>query len=902
MKIRNPAPIDFITLTLCVSITMLPASLQAQPTGNEFQVNTTTANHQLRPDVAADDDGNFIVVFENTLPVTVANVSAQRFDSGGQAIGSEFLVNSTLNTDHTFPAVAMAPDGRFVVAWQDFGDDGSGTGIFAQRYNSDGLAQGANISPVNTTTQDQQHRTDVAMHPDGSFVVVWEDNPAGNVVRRRIRGQRFNASGVTLGGEFDISTEVAIDHTYPKVVTDRMGNFIVGWSADNVGANQDVLFRRYDTNGIAQGLPVQVNVTSKMTHASGTRNNMSIDSDSEGNLVIAWRADNFSGPGIPGATIGILARRYDASGNALGAAFKIDTNNPSGTFGASSAPEVAVEPGGRFAIAYEAPDGSLAGIVVRLYSAGGQPIGTARQHNTTTTLLQENPAIALDGNGRGLVAWEAGNNQDGDRDGVFARLLVFEKLIVFANPASNQTQQSFLRVVNTSSETGLVTISGIDGNGNVAPGGDLTFTLGPGESKNMNSLDYENGNVAKGLTGALGNGAGKWHLTVTSPLNLEVMSLIRTPDGFVTSVTNVVPLSNASVNEIYFANPASNQNQQSFLRVVNNSSATDLVTISAIDKTGTTAPGGELTFTLGPNESKNFNSQDYENGNPAKDLTGALGDGTGKWWMSVNSMLDLNVMSLIRSPGGFVTNLSSVVPRDAQNIHHIYFANPASNTNQQSFFRIINTTDAVGSVTISGIDDDGNPAPGGDVVVELGAFEVLGVDIQALEAGTVGSGSLGDGNGRWQLSVSSTLSLQVMSLIRTSDGFVTNLSKTSPMTTQSLSEVYFFNPASNPNQRSFLRIINTSAQAGSVTITGIDDAGNAAPGGIVTLNINAFSVLEITATQLENGDVPAGLSGALGDGSGKWRLSISSLDVTIGVMNLLQTPTGFLTNLSSVIP
>lgn len=114
--------------------------------------------------------------------------------------------------------------------------------------------------------------------------------------------------------------------------------------------------------------------------------------------------------------------------------------------------------------------------------------------------------------------------------------------------------------------------------GNAAPGGDLTFTLGPNESKQFNSLDYENGNAGKGLTGGLGDGTGKWQCLVTSDLDLEVMSLIRTPDGFVTSVTDVVPISSTGVNEIYFANPASNQNQQSFLRVVNRSSVTGLVT------------------------------------------------------------------------------------------------------------------------------------------------------------------------------------------------------------------------------------------------------------------------------------------------------------------------------------
>ena len=235
---------------------------------------------------------------------------------------------------------------------------------------------------------------------------------------------------------------------------------------------------------------------------------------------------------------------------------------------------------------------------------------------------------------------------------VFSEITAAERRITFANPASNQNQQSFLRVVNTSSATGLVTVSGIDDAGNPAAGGDLTFTLGPNEAKQFNSLDYENGNAGKGLTGALGDGTGKWRMSVTSPLSLEVMSLIRTPDGFVTSVTDEVPISASEVNEIYFANPASNQTQQGFVRVVNKSAATGLVTVSGIDDAGNPAPGGDLTFTLGPNEAKQFNSLDYENGNTGKGLTGALGDGVGKWRLSVASALALEVMSLIRTPMG----------------------------------------------------------------------------------------------------------------------------------------------------------------------------------------------------------------------------------------------------------
>jgi hypothetical protein len=367
-----------------------------------------------------DGRGNFVVVFQNWLAGTGANVSAQRYRSNGDRLGGEFKINTTANSDLTLPAIAMTPNGDFVVVWQDFGDDGSGFGIFAQRYSSDGQAQGPNI-PVNTTVDDAQRRADVAMSDSGNFVVVWEDDTVGNN-KRGIRGQRFDAFGSQQGSEFDISTDPDIDHTYPKVAMDTLGNFVVGWSAGTVGANQDVVFRLFDPNGLPRGQPIQVNVTSKMDSASGIVNNMSIDSDSLGNFVVAWRADNYSGPGIPGLAVGILARRYDKNGNPLGAPFDVHTDRASTT----GAPEVASLPDGEFAIAYEATDDSLTGIFERVYSSNGQPIGPAAQLNTTTYLVQSRPAVALNGRGGGVVAWRATRDQDGDRDGVFARLFAYE--------------------------------------------------------------------------------------------------------------------------------------------------------------------------------------------------------------------------------------------------------------------------------------------------------------------------------------------------------------------------------------------------------------------------------------------------------------------------------------------
>jgi hypothetical protein len=88
---------------------------------------------------------------------------------------------------------------------------------------------------------------------------------------------------------------------------------------------------------------------------------------------------------------------------------------------------------------------------------------------------------------------------------------------------------------------------------------------------------------------------------------------------------------------------------------------------------------------------------------------------------------------------------------------------------------------------------------------------------------------------------------------------------------------------------------STDSITSSVIKAGITN-GAAAPGGEVTFNIAADSAMTLTAQDIENGNSDL-ITGSLGDGGGKWRLVITS-DIDLQVQSLLDTPTGFLTNLS----
>lgn len=390
-----------------------PLAVSGYPVGEEFRVNTTTDNHQQLPDAAMDADGNFVVVFQNHLPVTNANVAAQRYNAAGQPQGDEFQVNTTASSGNTFPAVAMDDDGDFVVVWMDFGDDGSGYGVFGQRYNAAGTAQGANF-PVNATTANAQRRPDVAMDADGDFVVVWEDDQFGDS-HQSIKAQRFSAQGAAVGGEIDVSTDADVDQVWPQVAMDDAGNFTVAWASGNVGADQDVAFRIFEANGNPRTAAIQVNTTTRMDHASGVLNNLSVGMSGSGDIAIAWRADNFSGPGTVGAAIGVLGRLYDSDGDPKGDAFTIDSRSAA-TLGK---PEIAMTRDGDFVVAYEGPDGSLSGTRIQRFYANGDPKGASFVANSSTELGQTRPHIAVDDDANAIVVWQDGNGLDGDLSGTY---------------------------------------------------------------------------------------------------------------------------------------------------------------------------------------------------------------------------------------------------------------------------------------------------------------------------------------------------------------------------------------------------------------------------------------------------------------------------------------------------
>ena len=223
---------------------------------------------------------------------------------------------------------------------------------------------------------------------------------------------------------------------------------------------------------------------------------------------------------------------------------------------------------------------------------------------------------------------------------------------------AGQDQQGFARIINRSNRGGTASITGTDDAGRRR--GPVGLWLDAGATRHFNSDDLEGGNDAKGLSGAFGNGTGDWRLELATDLDIEPSAYIRTPDGFLTAMHSVVrteEVAGETVHQVPIFNPGNNPNQVSWLRLANLTGSRVNVTIQGRDDAGRPAPLGGVRLSLPANGARRISAQHLESGGAG--LAGRLGAGTGKWQLSITSDGTIEVVSILQSPTGHLSNLST---------------------------------------------------------------------------------------------------------------------------------------------------------------------------------------------------------------------------------------------------
>ncbi len=338
-------------------------------------------------------DGGYVVTWHMVSGVSgFTDIYAQRFSAMGTADSGETQVNQYTADNQADPVIAALAGGGYVIVWNSANQDGSGSGVYAQRYNAVGAAVGSETR-VNSSTTNQQLLPAVAGLGDGGYVVTWTSLHDGSGVGD-VYAQRYNAAGAAVGGETRVNTTTLDNQRTPVIAALGDGGYVIAWTSTNQdGSSGGIYAQRYDIGGVPAGGETRVNTTTNDNQFTPA-----IAALADGGYMVTWTSNTQDGSGF-----GVYGQRYDASGAAAGNETRINTT----TLDSQQQPSIAGLVDGSIVVTYSfAPfatfNGSSGVNSQRLDETGNLLFVRLEDDSTSHNLVWQ-------GNGR---AWLAGSGGD----------------------------------------------------------------------------------------------------------------------------------------------------------------------------------------------------------------------------------------------------------------------------------------------------------------------------------------------------------------------------------------------------------------------------------------------------------------------------------------------------------
>ena len=171
------------------------------PLGGEFRVNTYTTGKQVEPHVAEAPDGRFVVIWSGDTDGSGYGVFGRRYDAAGVAQGSQFQINVFTSGAQNARSVSAAADGTFVVVWSST-QGGAGNQPTFRRFDASGTPLGSEAVANSYPQGVVQQYAAVASGANGRFVVVWNSfTQDGDGLG--LFGKRFGAPDAIFNNGFE---------------------------------------------------------------------------------------------------------------------------------------------------------------------------------------------------------------------------------------------------------------------------------------------------------------------------------------------------------------------------------------------------------------------------------------------------------------------------------------------------------------------------------------------------------------------------------------------------------------------------------------------------------------------------------------------------------------------------
>ena len=210
--------------------------------------------------MAIDAAGDFVITWSSRAgdgaPWTV---QAERFYADGTPNGGPFQVGSSSPYDQEYSDVGMDATGDFVIAWESYLASGFAN-VYAQYYAANG-AMGVPYQ-LNSNSLAGGGYVALAMNPQGDYVVAWSgQNPTGDDTQY-LYARTVDAAGYSPFPEFQVDPDDGTNQYFPSVAIDAAGDFTVAWTQLVSGNPSYTSFaQRYDSGSSPLGRPIALGPT-----------------------------------------------------------------------------------------------------------------------------------------------------------------------------------------------------------------------------------------------------------------------------------------------------------------------------------------------------------------------------------------------------------------------------------------------------------------------------------------------------------------------------------------------------------------------------------------------------------------------------------------------------------------
>ena len=350
----------------------------------------------IKPDIAVHGERVYIV-WEDDRNGT-SDIYLRASADGGSSFGPEVRVDDTTvnkvpwddNTAQREPAIAVAPNGTIYVAWED---NREGKYLIFISCSTDNGATFSEDILIDWSFEGIQYDPAIAVSPDGDIYVAWEDS-------REMQGSfqiyvSHSGDGIYYSSGVRAS-DVSLDYDClePAIGAWDDGMVHVVWEDDRTW-DVDIYMATSNDTGVTFAPSVRVNIDPTSSDQSSP--DLAVN---DNRIMVVWRDQKMSTADI-----------YISGSVDQGRSFGPDSCvHPDSNIGAQIEPRIDMDLFGNMVVTWSNASGG-SDIEATAYYANGTREGTYKVNDPIIGTTQDHPSVALSDAGVAHVVWR--DNRDG---------------------------------------------------------------------------------------------------------------------------------------------------------------------------------------------------------------------------------------------------------------------------------------------------------------------------------------------------------------------------------------------------------------------------------------------------------------------------------------------------------